>query len=127
MLLLLQDVTHSIVTKWKQSNYSTSGYLLLEYDSLLLHALTDYINYCVRFAWCALTQVPPLNIDHSAAVYSSKCHVVSQAFSPSERWSPTRRSGYIEGHAILCHLWPVLKDCDGHVIKKGEVVLASYR
>ena len=46
---------------------------------------------------------------------------MSQAFN-DER-SPTRRPAYSESQPILCYLWPTLQDCDGKVIRKGEVVL----
>ena len=118
LLLVLWDVTHSIVTKWKQLYYSTTDNPLLEYDNLLLHALTDYIIYCVRFAWCALTQVPPLKIDHSAAVESLKCQVVSQAFHPLKDGAALVAQR-VRPFCVICGL--SLK-----IVIKGEVVLPSY-
>jgi len=117
---LEEEVKRSISSKWIRT-----ANLLLEYDSVLLHDLNDYINYCTRFAWCALTQVPPMKINYSTAAYSSRSHIMSQAFAASETRSPSRRSAYTEAQKILCYLWPVLQDCDGKIIRKGEVVLVS--
>ena len=122
-----QRVKSCIATKWNRQGHLQRDHLLLEYDSILLHRLNDYIKYCTLFAWCALTQVPPMKIDYSTTVYNSRSHMVSQAFSSSQERSPTRRPVYPEGQSILCYLWPVLEDCDGKVIRKGEVVLDSYR
>ncbi|KAL9960011.1 hypothetical protein ACROYT_G033401 [Oculina patagonica] len=116
---LVQDVKSFISAKWNR--HHLRDHLLLDYDSILLHGLSEYIAYCTRFAWCAVTQVPPLKIDYSTAVYSSRSHMPSQAFT--EERSPTRRSAYSESQSILCYLWPTLQDCDGKVIRQGEVVL----
>ena len=120
----LQDVKRSIGRKWKRQ----AGHVLLEYDSFIMHEMNDYINYFTRFAWCALTQVPPMKIDYSTAIYSSKSYMVSQAFTSFGERSPTRtrRPVFPEAQKILCYLWPVLQDCDGKVIRKGEVILYSY-
>ena len=99
--------------------------LLPEYDRNILHSLKDYIQYCIQFAWCAVTQVPPLKIDHTTAVYSSKSHIISQAFSLTDQdRGRSRRSYSSEARNIMCYLWPTLLDCDGKVISKGEVILA---
>lgn len=119
-LNLLQDVKSSIAAKWTRHQLQRV-HLLPDYDSILLHGLNEYIAYCTRFAWCAVTQVPSLKIDYTTAVYSSSSHMVSQAFT-DER-SPTRRPAYSESQSILCYLWPTLQDCDGKVIRKGDVVL----
>ncbi len=116
----LQDVKRFLAAKWSR-HHLQRDHLLLGYDSILLHGLNEYIAYCTRFAWCAVTQVPPLKIDYTTAVYSSRSHTVSQAFT-DER-SPTRRPVYSETQSILCYLWPTLQDCDGKAIRKGEVVL----
>lgn len=118
--LSLQDVKSSIANQWKR-RYRDK--LLLAYDSTLLHGLNDYIKYCTQFSWCALTQVPPLKIDFRTAAYSSRSHTVSQAFSSTEKGSPTRRPVHSEARAVLCYLWPTLQDCDGKVLRKGEVIL----
>ena len=47
----------------------------MKYDITLLDELNDYINYCTRFAWCALTQVTPMKIDYSTYVCSSRSHI----------------------------------------------------
>jgi len=117
---LVQRVISSVATQWN-SRYRDQ--LLLDYDSILLHGLNDYIKYCTQFAWCAVTQVPPLKIDYKTAAYSSRSHTVSQAFSSTEERSPTRRSIRSESRTVLCYLWPTLQDCDGKVIRKGEVIL----
>ena len=48
---------------------------------------------------------------------------MSQAFSFTEERSPTRRPIRSESRTVLCYLWPTLEDCDGKVIRKGEVIL----
>ena len=116
-----KGVKRTFAAKWRNERH-----LVVEYDSTLLGNLKDYIEYCTRFAWCALTQVPPLKIDYTTTVYSSRSHLVNQAFNSVETRSPTRRPVYSEGQSILCYLWPILQDCDGKVIRKGEVVLNSY-
>lgn len=119
----LQDVKRSISEKWSRQQLQR-GSFLLEYDSDLLYRLNSYIKYCTQFAWCAVTQVPPLKIDYKTTDYDSKVHEVSQAFSPSEKRSSSRRAMYSETRNIMCYLWPTLLDCDGKVIRKGEVMLS---
>jgi len=126
MLSFLQGVKHSIATKWERRDRLPAGDILLEYNRHLFDELNDYISYCTRFAWCALTQVPPMKIDYLTAVYNSRSHMVSQAFTSLEERSSTCRPVYPERKNILCYLWPVLQDCDGKVIRKGDVVLESY-
>lgn len=123
MCFYLQNVKSVIATQWKRRRNLQRDQLLLDYDSILLHDLSDYIQYCTRFAWCAVTQVPPLTIDYTTATFSSRSHTVSQAFSFGDEKSPTRRPVYSESRSILCYLWPTLQDCDGKVIRKGEVIL----
>ena len=118
----LQHVKSSIASQW---NRSYRDQLLLDYDSTLLHDLNDYTKYCTQFAWCAVTQVPPLKIDFRTAAYSSRSHTVSQAFSFTEERSPTRRPVRSESRTVFCYLWPTLQDCDGKVIRKGEVILKN--
>ncbi|PFX18456.1 sarcolemmal membrane-associated protein-like isoform X2 [Stylophora pistillata] len=120
---VVQDVKRSISEKWSRQQLQR-GSFLLEYDSDLLYRLNGYIKYCTQFAWCAVTQVPPLKIDCKTTGYDSKVHEVSQAFSPSEERSPSRRAVYSETRNIMCYLWPALVDCDGKVIRKGEVLLS---
>ena len=119
----MQSVKHSIAKNWKRHDCLQADHPLMKYDITLLDELNDYINYCTGFAWCALTQVTPMKIDYSTYVYSSRSHMVSQAFTSSEERSPTGRPVYPEAQNVLCYLWPVLQDCDGNVIRKGEVVL----
>lgn len=121
---LVEDVMTSICTTW----VSPRTQLLPEYDRYLLQSLKDYIHYCIQFAWYAVTQVPPLKIDYTTTVYSSKSHIVSQAFSLTEQdRSPSRHSHSFEARKIMCYLWPTLLDCDGKVISKGEVILAHQQ
>lgn len=118
----MQDVKSSVASRW---NGRYRDQLLLDYDSTLLHGLNDYIKYCTQFAWCAVTQVPPLKIDYTTAAYSSRSHTVSQAFSFTEERSATHRPIRSESRNVLCYLWPTLQDHDGKVIRKGEVILNS--
>ena len=116
----MQHVKSSVASRW---NGRYRDPLLLDYDSILLQGLNDYIKYCTQFAWCAVTQVPPLKIDYKTAAYSSRSHTVSQAFSSTEERSPTRRPVRSESRTVFCYLWPTLQDYDGKVIRKGEVIL----
>jgi len=116
----LQDVKSAIANEWKRRY---QGHLLLDYDRMLLHDLNDYIKYCTQFSWCAVTQVPPLKIDYNTAAYSSRSHTVSQTVSFTEERSPTRRPVRSKSRTVLCYLWATLPDCDGKVIRKGEVIL----
>ncbi|XP_022802756.1 uncharacterized protein LOC111340218 [Stylophora pistillata] len=119
---LVQDVKRSISEKWTRHQLQR-GSFLLEFDLDLLYRLNGYIKYCTQFAWCTITQVPPLRIDYKTTDYDPKVHEVSQAFSPSEERSPSRRALYSGSRKIKCYLWPTLLDCDGKVIRKGEVLL----
>ena len=107
--LSLQRVISSVAMQWN-SRYRDQ--LLLDYDSILLHGLNDYIKYCAQaqFSWCAVTQVPPLNIDYNTAAYSSRSQTVSQAVSFTEVGGPTRRPVRSESRTVLCYLWPTLQD-----------------
>ena len=116
----MQHVKSSVASRW---NGRYRDPLLLDYDSILLQGLNDYIKYCTQFAWCAVTQVPPLKIDYSTTAYSPRSHTISQAFSFTEEGSPTRSPVRSESRTILCYLWPTLQDYDGKVIRKGEVIL----
>ncbi|XP_058940404.2 trichohyalin isoform X2 [Pocillopora verrucosa] len=121
---LEEDVMSSICSIWLE-HFLQRKQLLPEYDRNILHSLKDYIQYCIQFAWCAVTQVPPLKIDHTTTVYSSKSHIISQAFSLTDQdRGRSRRSYSSEARNIICYLWPTLLDCDGKVISKGEVILA---
>lgn len=123
ILSFLQDVKSYISRQWNERHYTQRDQLLPDYDSILLLSLNDYIKYCTQFAWCAVTQVPPLKIDYTTVAYSSRSNMVSQAFTFTEERSPTRRPLYSESRSIMCYLWPTLQDCDGKVIRKGEVIL----
>jgi len=107
--LSLQDVKSAIANEWKRRY---QDHLLLDYDRMLLHDLNDYIKYCAQaqFSWCAVTQVPPLNIDYNTAAYSSRSQTVSQAVSFTEVGGPTRRPVRSESRTVLCYLWPTLQD-----------------
>ena len=93
---------------------------------MLLFSLDEYIKYCTKFAWCVVSQVPPLQIEYRSNIYNSRTHVQSQAFSFGE--DHTSRSSYQEVYpegqkTVRCYLWPTLQDCEGKVIIKGEVLL----
>lgn len=113
----------SISEKWSRHQLQ-GGSFLLEYDSDLLYVLNGYITCCTQFARCAVTQVPPLKIDYKTTDYNSKVHKVSQNFSPSEKRGSSRRAMYSETPNTRYYLWPTLLDCDGKVIRKGEVMLS---
>ena len=62
-----------------------------------------------------VSQVPPLEIEYKDNVFNPRTHVLSQAFSFNAYKSDTRRD--------LIYLWPILQDCQGKVLVKGEVTL----
>ena len=117
--LPLQEVKRAIISKWTQQY----GFLP-RYDRMVLYYLDKYINYCTKFAWCMVCQVPPLKIEYSDTVYSSISHSRSSAFSFSDDYNPSRCPTYPETQeSVMCYLWPTLQDSDGRVLVKGEVVL----
>ncbi|PFX17910.1 hypothetical protein AWC38_SpisGene17744 [Stylophora pistillata] len=70
---LVQDVKRSISEKWTRHQLQR-GSFLLEFDLDLLYRLNGYIKYCTQFAWCTITQVPPLRIDYKTTDYDPKVH-----------------------------------------------------
>ena len=117
-------IKKEIKGKWSQQCKETG---LPSYDKSLKNELKRYIEYCTRFAWRIVTQVPPLKIDYKSTTYNPASHNESQAFSssasqhPPERWASMQERPKI----VKYYVWPTLHDFDGRVIEKGDVVLAE--
>lgn len=79
----------------------------------LMKTLATYIEYCCRFSWRLVTQLPPLKISYRDAYFNPSYHTESN-FSTKARGTTM---------LIKCFLWPMLLDCDKRVITKGEVLL----
>ena len=86
-------IKQEIKGKWSQQCKEKG---LPSYDKSLKNELKPYIEYCTRFAWRIVTQVPPLKIDYKSTTYNPASHNESQAFSssasqhPPERWPVCR-------------------------------------
>ena len=110
--------------KWKE--HKKKEEILPSYDKSLKKELKGYIEYCTRFPWRVVTQVPPLKIDYNSSAFNPLYHNESQAFrtsakiNASQRWASTQ-----EEKQIYCYLWPTLYDWEKRVIAKGDVVLTG--
>ena len=110
--------------KWKE--HKKKEEILPSYDKSLKKELKGYIEYCTRFSWRVVTQVPPLKIDYNSSAFNPLYHNESQAFrtsakiNASQRWASTQ-----EEKQIYCYLWPTLYDWEKRVIAKGDVVLTG--
>lgn len=114
-------VKEVIKTKWIRDDD-----ILPSYNYTVMYSLDEYINYCTKFAWCMVSQVPPLEIEYKNNVFNPRTHVLSQAFSfRGENWADHHRRHPKAQQTIMCYLWPTLQDCQGKVIVKGEVVLSK--
>ncbi|XP_015748127.1 PREDICTED: uncharacterized protein LOC107327922 [Acropora digitifera] len=102
----LEDVKAKTKVKWRSQIRSVP-----DYNEKLLKALETYIDYCCRFSWRLVTQLPPLKIGYHDKFFDRTCHT-------ENRYSTKT------GVRIKCFLWPILLDCDKRVIAKGEVLLA---
>ena len=114
-------VKEVITTKWIRYDD-----IVLSYNSTVIYSLDEYIKYCTKFAWCMVSQVPPLEIEYKNKVFDSRTHVLSQAFSFGGENCPDHRRRHPKAQqTIMCYLWPTLQDCQGKVIVKGEVILSK--
>lgn len=113
-----------IKEKWVKQHEQEN---LPSYDKGLKNDLKPYIEYCSRFAWRIVTQVPPLKIDYKSTTYNPASHNESQAFSSSASQHPPERWASMQERSkpVKCYVWPTLHDFDGMVIEKGDVVLAE--
>ncbi|CAH3046948.1 unnamed protein product [Porites lobata] len=75
--------------------------------------LAKYMDYCCRFSWRMVTQVPPLKLDYRSQHFDERSHV--QGFKSDKKQTSSSQ--------IKCFLWPTLLDCEKRVIAKGEVLL----
>jgi len=117
---IVETVKSEVLRKWKtqlnqQKETRRDPSLPNVDDKLLNDGLERYINYCCRFSWRLVTQVPPLKISYYTTDFDPICHVESTCFAGDKRPSPK----------IKCFLWPTLLDCDNRVIAKGEVLLSE--
>ena len=112
-------VKEVIRTKWIRYDD-----ILPSYNYTVIYSLDEYIKYCTKFAWCMVSQVPPLEIEYKNKVFDSRTHVLSQAFGfGGENCPDDHRRHPKAQQTIMCYLWPILQDCQGKVVVKGEVIL----
>ena len=118
----LQDVKKELKKRWKENDKK----LLPNYEKSLKNDLKGYMEYCTRFAWRIVTQVPPLNVDYKSSTFNSAYHNESQAFSFSARQSSSESWVESQGRKqIKCYVWPTLFDSENRVIEKGDVVFEN--
>lgn len=86
--------------------------LLPSYDEKT-KKLAKYMDYCCRFSWRMVTQVPPLKLNYQSQHFDERNHVPGFEGDKKQTSSPQ----------IKCFLWPTLLDCEERVIAKGEVLL----
>ena len=114
-------VKEVIKTKWIRDDD-----IVPSYNYTVMYSLDEYIKYCTKFAWCMVSQVPPLEIEYKNKVFDSRTHVLSQAFSFGGENCPDHHRRHPKAQqTIMCYLWPTLQDCQGKVIVKGEVILSK--
>ena len=75
--------------------------------------LAKYMDYCCRFSWRMVTQVPPLKLNYQSQQFDERSHV--PGFESDKKQTSSSQ--------IKCFLWPTLLDCEKRVIAKGEVLL----
>lgn len=120
----IQAAKKELKAKWKEQK--KTGGILPIFDKSLKKELKGYIEYCIRFSWMAVTQVPPLEIDYKTRTFNPVYHRESQAFLSSAKHDASQ--GWVsaqEEKRIKCYLWPTLYDWEKRVIEKGEVVLTE--
>ena len=118
-----QDVKKELKKRWKENDKK----LLPNYETSLKNDLKGYMEYCTRFAWRIVTQVPPLNVDYKSSTFNSAYHNESQAFSFSARQSSSESWVESQGRKqIKCYVWPTLFDSENRVIEKGDVVFENW-
>ena len=118
----VQTVKKEFKQQWKQNG--RKGGFIPSFDKSLKRDLKGYIEYCTRFSWRIVTQVPPLKIDYKTSTFNRSYHTESQAFASTTVRSSHGRCAYPqERKGIKCYVWPTLFDWDERVIEKGDVVL----
>jgi len=123
--MLVKTVKKAIKDHWR--NNEKTREMIPYYDKSLKNDLKGYIEYCTRFSWRIVTQVPPLKIDSISTTFSPSYHIESQAFASSTQWGTSKRWGdFQQRKQIKCYVWPTLFDSDHRVIEKGDVVLADH-
>ena len=119
-----QAVRRELKVKWKENKKKEE--ILPSFDKSLKKELEGYIEYCTRFSWRAVTQIPPLKIDYNSWTFNPLHHGESQAFpssakpNASQQWASTQKE-----KRIYCYLWPTLLEGEKRVIAKGDVVLTG--
>lgn len=113
-----QTVKNEVQRKWKEGGHQSKA----KKTGLILPPLpsdeknrkfANYMDYCCRFSWRMVTQVPPLKLDYQSQHFDERSHV------PGFKSDKKRNSS----SQIKCFLWPTLLDCEKRVIVKGEVLL----
>ncbi|CAH3046942.1 unnamed protein product [Porites lobata] len=117
---LTKDVKKDLKKRWKENDKK----LLPNYEKSLKNDLKGYIEYCTRFAWRIVTQVPPLKVDYQSSTFNPSYQNESQAISFSAKQSTSESWVESQGRKqIKCFVWPTLLDSENRVIEKGDVVL----
>jgi len=118
---LRKTVKKELEKAWHENG--KKGEMIPRFDKSLKKDLKGYIEYCTRFSWRIVTQVPPIKIDYKTSTFNPSSHTESQAFTSSpQRGTPGRWLDF-QGHKqIKCYVWPTLFDWDNRVIEKGDVV-----
>lgn len=75
--------------------------------------LAKYMDYCCKFSWRMVTQVPPLKLNYQSQQFDERSHV--PGFESDKKQTSSSQ--------IKCFLWPTLLGCEKRVIAKGEVLL----
>lgn len=104
----LETVKTNVEKRWRGQ-----GSNVPDYSERLLKTLAIYIEYCCRFSWRLVTQLPPLKLGYHDKHFNPSYH--------TEIHCSTKTRGATT--AIKCFIWPTLLDCDERVIAKGEVLL----
>ena len=118
-----QDVKKDLKKRWKENDKK----LLPTYEKSLKNDLRGYIEYCTRFAWRIVTQVPPLKVDYQSSTFNPSYLNESQAFSFSAKQKNPESWVESQGRKqIKCYVWPTLFDSEDRVIEKGDVVLQNW-
>lgn len=117
-----QDVKKDLKKTWRENDTK----LLPKYDKSLKNDLKGYIEYCTRFSWRIVTQVPPLKVDYKSSTFNPSFHKESQAFSFTHQQGTSESWVESQGRKqIKCYVWPTLCDSGNIVIEKGDVILEN--
>jgi len=113
-------VKHNLANKWREELQPKRGYtkepVLPPFDDKLINgSLAKYIDYCCRFAWRVVTQVPPIKIAYQDHQFEPSYHTESASSAKTQK-----------SNKIKCFLWPTLLDCENRIITKGVVLSEEH-